>query len=229
MKTKKILFYLLAGLLGGCIPVLSLHPLYNEKDVVFDEKLLGSWVEDPNSPETTCEFKRADTNDNAYRLIFSDKEGRKGLFVAYLVKLKDKLFLDVCSATWEQQLEQQDPNNVNFLVYNYYNAFFLIPAHTFIKINSVEPQLKMQVTDDEKMKEFLKADPDAVKHEFLEEGLGPGHGLRSILTASTKELQAFILKYADNPRVFTDAIVLGRKKAADPNVPDGLKPHKTQK
>ncbi|MHC4572585.1 MAG: hypothetical protein ACYS76_00390 [Planctomycetota bacterium] len=27
MKTKKLLFYLLAGILGGCVPVMSLHPL----------------------------------------------------------------------------------------------------------------------------------------------------------------------------------------------------------
>ncbi len=105
------------------------------------------------------EFKRADKNENAYRLIFSDKEGKKGLFVAHLVKLKDNLFLDVCPAPWEQQ----DPNKIEWV----YNTLFLIPGHTFIKVNSIEPQLKMQVTDDEKMKEFLKADPNAVKHNFL--------------------------------------------------------------
>jgi len=203
MSTKKFFFYLLAALLCGCVPVMSLHPLFNEKDVVFDKKLLGTWVDDPNSPETTWEFKRADTNDNAYCLIFSDKEGKKGLFVAHLVKLKDKLFLDICPAPWEQQ----DPNKIEWA----YNTLFLIPGHTFIKVNSVEPQLKMQVTDDEKMKELLKADPNAVKHDFLDNS--------PILTASTKELQAFVLKYADDSRVFTEATVLGRKKAAEPNAP----------
>ena len=42
MKTKKFLFYLLAVFLGGC--VLSLHPLYTEKDLIFEEKLLGTWA-----------------------------------------------------------------------------------------------------------------------------------------------------------------------------------------
>jgi len=49
MKTKKLLFYSLAALLGGCVPVMSLHPLYTEKDVLFEEKLLGRWVDGPNN------------------------------------------------------------------------------------------------------------------------------------------------------------------------------------
>ena len=212
MKTKTFLFYLLAILLGGCLPVLSLHPLFNEKDVVFDEKLLGTWV-DPNN---TWEFSRIEEPKNAYKLIFSDEEGKKGLFVAHLVKLKDKLFLDACPAPWEQQ----DPNKIEWA----YNTLFLIPAHTFIKINSIEPQLKMLRTDDEKMAEFLKADPNAVKHDFLEDGPA-----KYLLTVSTKELQAFVLKYADDKRVFGDAITLSRKKTAEPNAPAGPKPGKTPK
>jgi len=215
MNTKKFFFYLLAALLCGCVPIVSLHQLFTEKDIVFNEKLLGTWVDDPNSPKTTWEFKRADTNDNAYRLIFSDEEGKKGLFVAHLVNLKDKLFLDICPAPWEQQ----DPNKIEWA----YNTLFLIPGHTFIKVNSVEPQLKMQVTDDEKMKELLKADPNVVKHDFLDDGPSP------ILTASTKELQAFVLKYADDKRVFGDEGVLNRKKTAEPNAPAGSKPGKTSK
>jgi hypothetical protein len=55
------------------------------------------------------------------------------------------------------------------------------------------------------MAELLKEDPDAVKHTSVED--------RLVLTASTKELQAFILKYADDDRVFTGEIVLNRTKA----------------
>jgi hypothetical protein len=220
MNAKKFFFYLLAVLLGGCVPIVSLHPLFNEKDVVFDEKLLGTWVDDPNSPETTWEFSRIAEPQNAYKLIFSkEKEGKveaKGLFIVHLVKLKDKLFLDVCPpAPWDW--EQQDPNKVKWA----YNAFFLIPGHTFVKIDFFEPQLKMLLTDDDKMKEFLKADPNAVKHELLDG--------RPILTASTKELQTFVLKYADGDKVFANDITLSRKKTADPNAPAGSKPGESPK
>jgi len=197
MNTKKFLFYMLAALLGGCVPVMSLHSLYTEKDVAFEEKLLGTWVQDNN--DTTWEFKRSDEPENAYKLIFSDKQGPKGSFVVHLVKLQNTLFLDVFPS--ELPWEPNDPNKIDWQ----YNAFFLIPAHTFIKIGSIEPQLKMRLTAESKMKELLKENPKAVKHTSVED--------RIVLTGSTKELQAFVLKYADDERVFTNEIVLHRKEA----------------
>ena len=198
MNTKKLLFYMLAVLLGGCVPVMSLCPLYTKEDVTFENKLLGTWVDDPNSPKTTWQFKYTDEPENWYKLIFSDEEGKKGSFVARLVKLQNRLFLDVYPS--ELPWEPDDPNKMDWP----YNSLFLIPAHTFLKIDSIEPQLKMRLTLEGKMKELLKENPNAVKHTSVED--------RIVLTASTKELQAFVLKYADDERVFTDEIFLVRKE-----------------
>jgi hypothetical protein len=195
MNTRKLLFYLSAVLLGGCVPVISLYPLYTDKDVVFEEKLLGTWVQDDG--ETTWEFKTIDEPNNAYKLIFSDDEGKKGSFVARLVKLQNRHFLDVYPS--EVPWELDDPNKTDWP----YNVFFLIPAHTFLKIDSMEPQLKIRLMLDSDVKELLEQDPDAIKHALIDD--------RLVLTASTKELQAFVLKYADGDRLFTDEIVLGRK------------------
>jgi hypothetical protein len=203
MKTKKIAFYLLAGILGGCLPVLSLHPLFTEKDLAFDEKLLGTWVEEPN---TTWEFNRTEEPKNAYKLIYTHQENEaakknaKCSFIVRLVKLKNNLFLDACPTPWE-------PEDLN-MVECAYNTLFLIPAHTFIKVNAIEPQLKLQLTDDEEINKLLKADPNAVEHTSIEDKL--------VLTASTKELQAFVLKYADDSRVFTEESVLNRQKTKAP-------------
>ncbi len=210
MKVKKILFYLLAALLGGCVPVMSLHSLYTKENVVFEEKLLGTWVDDSNSPESIWEFKRVDDPKNVYKLIFSDDEGKKGSFVAHLVKLQNKLFLDVYPD--ELPWEPDDPNEAKWL----YNSFFLIPVHTFIKIDSIEPQLKMRLTDDDKMTELLKEDPNAVKHTSIED--------RLILTASTEELQAFVLKYVDDSRVFTNEVVLNRRETEKTNTLKAIEP-----
>jgi hypothetical protein len=197
-RAKKAFFYLLAGLLGGCVPVISLHSLYTEKDVVFEERLLGRWVDEPNSPEITWEFNRIEEPNNAYNLVFSDEEGKKGLFVAHLVRLQNRLFLDVYPS--EPPWEIEDPNKLELP----YNSFFLIPAHTFIKIDFIGRKLKMWLTNDQEMKKLLKEEPNAVKHTFIEDKL--------ILTAPTKELQNFVLKYAEDKRVFKGEIVLGRKK-----------------
>jgi len=207
---KKVLFYLLAALLGGCVPVMSLHSLYTKENVVFEEKLLGAWVDDPNNPETTWEFNPIEEPKNAYKLFFSDDKGQKGSFVALLVKLQNKLFLDVYPD--ELPWEPDDPNEAKWL----YNSFFLIPVHTFIKIDSIEPQLKMRLTDDDKMAKLLKEDPNAVKHTSIED--------RLILTASTKELQAFVLKYAEDNRVFTNEVVLNRRETEKTNTLKAIEP-----
>jgi hypothetical protein len=210
-RTKKFLFYLLAALLGGCFPVMSLHPLYTDENLIFEEKLLGTWIDDPNNPETTWEFKRVvDSSENnwefkrpqkpekTYKLLFlNNEDGTKGSFFAYLVKLKDRLFLDL----YPSQLPCTTPDPNEDMVFN---SVFLIPSHSFIIIDSIEPQLRMRLTDDDDIQELLKEDPNAVKHEIVDE--------RLLLTASTKELQAFVLKYADDSRAFTNEINLGRKK-----------------
>jgi hypothetical protein len=202
MNTKKNLFYFLAVVLGGCVPVASVHCLYTKENAVFEEKLLGTWVQEPNNPKTTWEFTRDDEEpNNVYKLIFADEEGKKGSFVAVMVKLKDKLFLDIFPDELPWDIE--DPNQVDWP----YNSFFLIPAHTFIKVDSIEPQLKLRVTMDDKMDELLKEYPDAIERIMIDD--------RIVLTASTKELQAFILKYVDDERLFVDEIALDRKMTSE--------------
>ena len=198
MNTRKLLFYLSAVLLGGCVPVISLHPLFTEEQVVFDEKLLGTWVDDPNDPDTTWQFTRSDKRKNAYLLVFSDDNGKKGSFIAHLVKLEGRLFLDAYPS--EVPWEPEDPEKVRWP----YNSLFLIPTHTFAKIESIGPQLKMRITNEDDVKKLLKEHPDSVKHTAIED--------RVVLTASTKDLQAFVLKYADDDIVFTNEIVLERKE-----------------
>ena len=166
-------------------------------------------VQDNN--KTTWEFKCPNEPEKAYKLIFSDDKDKKGLFVAHLVKLEDRLFLDAYPA--ELPCEPEDPNKIDWP----YNSLFLIPAHTFIKVESIEPRLKIRLTLESKMEELLKEDPAAVKHTSVED--------RLVLTASTKELQGFVLKYADDNRVFTGEIVLNRKKSKD-RVPDNIGPQK---
>ena len=196
MNCKRLLCYLLVLALGGCVPAISLHPLFSDADTVFEKKLLGIWVEDSNSP-TRWEFSEVNEPKNTYKLIFSDEEGKKGSFVARLVKLQDKLFMDVYPS--EMPSDVNDPAKTDWP----YNSFFLIPAHTFLKIDSIEPTLKMALTLESEMKDLLTEEPEAVKHTFV--------GDRLVLTASTKELRAFVLKYANDKRLFTGDVALIRK------------------
>lgn len=196
MNCKKFLCYLLVFALGGCVPVISLHPLFSDADTIFEKKLLGTWVEDSNNP-TKWEFSDVNEPKNTYKLIFTDEESKKGSFVARLVKLEDKLFMDVYPS--EMPSDVNDAAKTNWP----YNAFFLIPAHTFLKIDSIEPTLKIALMMESDMKDLLTEKPDAVKHTFVND--------RLVLTASTKELRAFLLKYSNDKRLFMGDVALIRK------------------
>lgn len=202
MNIRKLFVYILPLLLGGCVPVLSLYPLYTKENIVLDKKLFGTWIDDVNNPETTWEFKRIDEPENAYKLIFTDEDGKKGSFVAHLLKLQNNLFLDIYPS--ELPCESDDANKMDWP----YNCFFLIPAHTFIKIDSIEPQLKMRLALESNIEKLLKENPNAVKHTNV--------GDRIVLTASTKELQAFVLKHVDDDRLFSDEITLVPQKTRNP-------------
>jgi hypothetical protein len=204
MKIKKLFFYLLAGILGGCIPVMSLNPLFTEKDIAFDEKLIGTWIDDSND---TWQFSDTNKPEKAYELIFTDEKGQKGSFITHLVKLENKLFLDVFPS--QMPWDMEDPNKTQWP----YDAYFLTPSHTFIKVNETEPQLKLQLTDDDELKKLLEEDPNAIEHASNKDQ-------QLILTASTGKLQRFVLKYADDSRVFTKESVLTRKKAEEPSSTD---------
>jgi hypothetical protein len=207
---KKLAFYCLAVLLAGCVPVVSLRPLFTKDTIVFEEKLLGTWVDDSNQPQIVWEFAPLEENaaerlpaemretiQKCYRVNVIDDKGRKGSFAACLVKLQDKLFLDVLPDKFPSG--ERDAEQMKLA----YNAFFFVPVHTFVRVSAIGDQLKVRLTDDEEFKKLLKAQPKAVRFDMIDD--------RPVLTASTADLQAFLAKYADDERLFPSDLTLTRK------------------
>jgi len=186
MKPKMILFYLLAVLLGGC--VLSLHPLYEENDLIFEKKLLGTWAK--SGSKETWQFKQAE-GDNFYKMTYTDDKGKKGSFDAGLGKINNIMFLNIFPQ--EPKLKQND-----------YYKFHILRAHSFIRIEQIEPTLVMRVMNPDKTKEILKNDPNLIKHEIVQD--------RIVLTASTKELQKFMKAHANDEGLFGEPGELERVK-----------------
>ncbi len=90
MKNKALLWVLGSALtLVGCIP--TLHPLYAEKDLVFDPALLGLWSSDKE--RETWLFEKE--SESAYKLTYTDSHGKAGQFTAHLLKLNGNRFLDL--------------------------------------------------------------------------------------------------------------------------------------
>ena len=80
MNTRKLLFYGLTLLLGGCLPVLTLNPIYTNQDVIFEEQLLGTWTDDDSIPLTNWEFTRAPVEENEILVALFDLDTLFTLF-----------------------------------------------------------------------------------------------------------------------------------------------------
>ncbi len=155
MKFKKFIPLLLAFLPIGCFDLdldlsdlkfpVSLHPLYTDKDLTFDEKLLGTW----SDGDTTLVFQKS-KDANSYNLIFFNPGEENAQFIAHLVRFDDMLFLDLSSG-----ISYKDCND--------FSAILLVSGHMFIKIKAVESKLQMQFAD------ISEIDSDLLKQEIVDD------------------------------------------------------------
>jgi hypothetical protein len=141
-----------------------------------------------------------DGND-FYKIAYTDEKGIVGNFGGVLGKINDTMFLNIL------------PTKSNFTANNLY-MFHLLPVHTFIRIEQIEPTLKMRMMETDKFEDAVKENPGMVKHETLK------YQGRIILTASTEELQTFMKKNAKDNKLFGDVMEWERMLPENPNDPN---------
>lgn len=171
--------------LCGCIP-LSLHPLYTEKDLVFDDALIGIW-EMENGEE---EFVFEKSGPLTYTMIEKEEYG-EAEFDAHLLKLGDELFLDLYPRNYG--------DDMNSMLRDH-----LVPVHSFYRIHQLEPALILSTFDYSWLENRLEENEKALPHAYLDDGL--------VLTASTAELQAFVLKHLETEGAFSETETLERSE-----------------
>ena len=192
MKSKQALIatILFILFLSGCIP--SIHSLYTDDDIEFRKELLGDWID---SDKNTWSF----TSDNQENYILEYAEGNflseedklvKGYFITHLVKLDDYYFLDLYP-------DDNDQLEMPSLLIN-----TLLPVHIFAKVEFGQSEMVVKFFNPDRMKELLEEGRIRINHEETDELF--------VLTASTRELQRFVLKYAEDEEAFIDELILKR-------------------
>lgn len=180
MKTSSKLISLLAiALLLGCLP--TVNPVYTEKDLIFDEAILGVWNQD--SGASSWDFSKKD--DKSYLLQYTDKDSRTGRFVAHLAEIKGTKFLDLYPVKQEEE--------------SGFYTFHTVPLHTIYRVVQTEPELKLAGIDYNWFKEYINEHPGALQMLTIND--------RKIVSSSTKELQAFVIEHKER---FTAEINLRR-------------------
>lgn len=188
MYKLKTIFVVSAVLfLAGCI-VPSLHPLFTDKEIVFEPELIGSWEQNDTEKPAIWIFDKL--GENYYQLTINDGES-SDKFVVHLVQLENFFFLD-------------------FYPKDLPNAGFVIPVHIFYKIWFEENSFRIAILNKDWFEDMIKKGEIDIAYERLE-------GDEIIFTASTKELQEFVLEYAEEGTAFSELATFHRMIKEDNN------------
>ena len=160
-----------AVLLCSCVP--SVRPFYTDQDVVWDARLLGSWLPDGKTDSEIWTFEKS--GEKSYKLTLLDR-GKKGEFDARLFRLKDEYFLDLIPTKCDYAPDQADLVGVS-----------MIPGHLLMRVPELGAGLKLAFFDSDWLEKFLTKNPATIEH-YRE-------GERILLTAETHELQRFVLEH----------------------------------
>ncbi len=170
MRTRRTVFCVCVLLLSGCLP--SLHQLYTNETLIFEEGLVGKWRTDGDD---IWQFRKAE--DKGYELRIYETQEACGRFEAHLVEIDGWMFLDLY------------PDDEAISDLDDFYASHLMPVHTFIKVNQILPTLQLQMMDPGKVEEMLEDDPNVIKHEIANDCI--------VLTATTEQLQAFLVAHIE--------------------------------
>lgn len=156
---------------AGCIP--SLNPIYRPENLVFDASLVGEWQQ-PKSSETWQFTKR---NNRSYDFVYTDEQGQQGRFIAHLADIQGQRFLDLF------------PDESKRDAAGFYK-FHLVPIHTVYLVLRTQPNVELAAIDYPWLDDYLAEHPRTLEHATF--------GGRTLVTATTEQLQAFVLAHQDS-------------------------------
>jgi hypothetical protein len=190
MKTRFFLLFAVAGVLfQGCI-IKSIHPFFNEEDIIFKTELLDSWVDRDGGKWT---IKPSKEKSNAYEMHFLHQGEKDVVFLVHMFKLNGELYLDF--------LPYSDDRPESLAIFDLH----FIPTHSIAKIhvlNKEEVQIKW--FNEEWLRSLFDQNRIKIAHEtIMDEAAKDKDDTIYLLTASTEELQKFIVKYGHDA-VFDD-------------------------
>lgn len=187
---------LLLGL-SGCLS--TVYPIFTEKDVVFDPKIIGRWRHESKSFSGFVQITKATDQDfnqhpslrklsgKTYMIRYENNEdGLQAAYFGFLVKLGDKFYMDYYPAETPIQSEYDE----------FYKSHYL-KMHTCYRLRFVQNNntFELKQFDEGYLQKLIENKKIRIRHETREDG-------SFVVTASTEELQQYILKYSDVPEAY---------------------------
>jgi hypothetical protein len=213
MKTRLILVALLATVFVSGCTVLSFYPLYTEKELIRDDRIIGKWQSLNNKDIYPTSENKTEIDTMIWEISYQKTVWKKKINnpfdrgsedipnkFTYTLRIYDK---SVQENNTEFHLHLVKLGNYLFVDFfpeewqknDTFLAVHLICVHTFAKIE-IGDKLEINWFDSEFLQKLFDDNKIRIKHE--------NNGVYTLLTAKPEELQKFVLKYANEDKAFSD-------------------------
>jgi len=188
MKIKLATVFVGAALLAGCV-VDSEQPFYQAGDLIFDKRLVGDWRVPPKPDEKPDEAIRIQRDGaKGYLIRQEEADGKAQVIELRLFKLAGQIFMDSVVRPKDGSPQR----------------------HQLSKVEVLGDTWKFRGLNYSWVHDYLRKHPDALAHRFDQEGNKDKPPVT--LTATTAQLQAFVVKHQAEPGFFGEPSVLERVK-----------------
>jgi len=207
MKKVSIIlgFAFLLIFLSSCLN--TLHPIFTEKDLAYDPKLIGIWNTENQGNKGRAIISNLATENSVelpgnistikqkgYFISYQDKDGDTKQYIAFLARIGKHLYFDYYPADKKEDRKPDEFFGIHF-----------VKMHTSYRVEILKDgSFELSQLDGSYVKSLIDEKKIRISHEIDAED-------DITITASTKELQQYLLKYGDEPSAYESAKTIFKK------------------
>ena len=219
MKKISIILGFTFLLIFLCSCLNTLHPIFTEKDLAYDPRLIGTWKVDSTENKRRVVITNLSTESSIYLLVNISSIKQKGYlisyqdengttserYIAFLARIGKHLYFDYYPANKKEELKMID---------EFFGAH-LLKMHTSYRVEILnDGSFELSQLDGSYVESLIDQKKIRISHEAF--GYDDGHdgheGYNGILiTASTSELQKYLIKYSDEPEAYESEKIIFKK------------------
>ena len=190
-------FALLLIFLSSCLT--TLHPIFTEKDLAYDPKLIGVWNTENEGKKGKVIINNLATDNSVelpgnisaikqkgYFIIYQDENGKvSDQYIAFLARIGKHLYFDYFPTDKKEDRKIDEFFGVHF-----------VRMHTSYRVEILKDgSFELSQLDGSYVKSLIDEKKIRINHETDADD-------NTVITASTKELQQYLLKYGDEPSAY---------------------------
>ena len=207
MKKVSIIvgFAFLLIFLSSCLN--TLHPIFTEKDLAYDPKFIGTWNTERSGNKEKVVISNLATENSVelpgnistikqkgYFITWQDENGDTKQYIAFLERIGKHLYFDYYPAAKKEDRKLDEFFGIHFVrMHTSYRVEFLNDGN--FELSQLDGSFVKSLIDEKKIR---------ISHETDADG-------NITITASTKELQQYLLKYGDESSAYESKKTTFRK------------------